>query len=451
LKRLLFISFVVCAFGFAKAQNSEPDFRWSHSYYYNLNIGDSIRFNDGTVRLLAIDHQFTQLEIEGDTLNLRVSRRSLPTAINGMQVFVADNKNLAGLTPNSPAHSLLTGDALICLSDFSDRWLAKNDFIFPVSFNNGFLWRGDEDTYIFSLLKEADKKHFTSYPGIGIDLNDARGLEKHWLVAMEDCTVEWVEETSENSVCVCLSSVGSPGIYYIYDKLFNKTLEVRKSQNLQKGELIGTAWGDELWGHVLLSVVYSNDVPTFENRFSGCVNFFPQLFSLYYENSFQVSNYFSKGTIEFGRRISENGNTLNASASEEYLGKGWKPCKWNTAEKLDWISKGSAGNVRISKILFKGTSAEVTNPNDYCEYEINARKGVYRIRALVGDVEEASWQKIEFNGIDAGTFALAAGEQEWTREVAVKVENLKITVRVYFDPTDKTIAGLSELVFQQAY
>ena len=448
IKLTIFFAFITLL---SFAQNTVADFVWSNSHYYNMNAGDSIRYNDTQIQLLGIDHQYTKLKVGADTLNLRVARRSLPVSAGGVQLFVADNRNVADLTPNDAAHGLLTGDALVCIIGISEKWLATDNFIFPVSFNHGFLWSGNEDSYIFSYTKDEGQQTYYSYPGIGIDMNDARGLEKHWLLALEESKVEWVEESDKNTTCVCLSSNGSSGIYYIYDKLYTKTLEVRKGQKLESGELIGTAWGDENWGYVLLSVVYSDSVPDYENRFSNCVNFFPQLFGLYYRESFAVSNYYTKGRIVFGRPAGENNNSANASAGEVYLGKGWKPCSWNTAEKLEWVNKGSEGNVRILKTLFAGTAAEVSNPNNFCEYEINVRSGVYRIRARVGDVEKASWQKIEFEGVSAGTFKLEPGIQKWTPEKVVKVEDTKLTVRVYFEEGKNTIAGLSELVFQQAY
>lgn len=451
MKNFLLIFFVVHFAVLARAQETVPDFSWSNSHYYNLKKGESISIAGKTISLLAIDHQFSLLKVDSDTVNLRVARRSLPVLVNGLQVFVADNRNVAALTPGDPVHGLLTGDALICVAEAESKWLAPDDFIFPVSFNHGFLWRGEEDSYMFSLVKDSVLNVLRSYPGIGIDLNDARGREKHWLVAIEESTVEWIETSDENSVCVCLSSQNSPGIYYVYDKLYNKNLEVRNGQKIEKGELIGTPWGDNSWGHVLIAVVYSKTVPVYQTRFTNSVNFFPQLFGLYYSNSFSLRNYFTKGKIVFGLTGNASGNTTNASAREEYLGKGWNPCLWNTAEKLDFITKGNDSNVRIGKRNFAGTSAECINPNGFCEYEINVRNGVYRIRARVGDVEKESWQKIEFDGIDAGTYALDAGQQKWTAEKVVKVEDLKLTVRVYFSDNEKLIAGLSELVFQQAY
>lgn len=451
MKILFVILLLVCSFFSVNAQNSQADYQWSNSYYYNLNIGDSIQFNHTTVRLLGIDHQYTTIQVENDTINVRVARRTLPVPVKGIQLFVADNRNVADLIPDDPVHALLTADALICVTEISGFWLNRNDFVFPVSFNHGFLWNSDVNTYMFSLMKDVADNTFSSYPGIGIDLNDARGSEKHWLLAMEECKVEWVEQNDENSVCVCLSSASSPGIYYIYDKLYPKTLEVRKGQKLDKGELIATAWGDQDWCHVLLAVVYSETVPEFGSQFASCLNFFPQFFGLYYSQSYTLSNFFTKGRIEFGRANAETQFAINASAREEYLGKGWKPCAWNTAEKLDWKSRGNQGNVRISKTVFAGTSAQAVNPNNFCDYEINVRNGVYRISAKVGDVELQSWQKIEFEGIDAGTFALEKGIQKWTSEKVVKVEDTKLTVRIYFDDKNNKVAGLSELVFQQAY
>lgn len=434
------------------AQDTEPDFRWSRSYYYNLNVGESVIFDGVTIHLIYIDHQYSDLLIEQDTIRLRVARRSLPVSSGGFQIFVADNRNVANLTPGDPAHGLLKKDALICVSKInSDNWLAKDQFIFPVSFNHGFIWKGDEDSYIFSLTGNTKDKNFTSYSGIGIDLNDVRGKEKHWLLAIENSNVVWVEEPDKNTACVLLASSESPGVYYVYDKLYAKNLEVRKGQKLERGELVGTAWGDDKWGYLQFAVVYAETAPDYQHRFDNCVNFFPQLFGLYYDKTFSVSNFYTKGKIEFGRSESYKGNAKNASAFEEYLGKGWKPCSWNTAEKLESVSVGQEGNVRLSKTLFKGTPAECKNPMSYCEYEINVRNGVYRIRALVGDVELESWQKVEFENVVAGIYPLAAGEQQWSSEKVVTVADNKLTVRIYLDETGHKVAGLSELVFQQAY
>ena len=75
------------------------------------------------------------------------------------------------------------------------------------------------------------------------------------------------------------------------------------------------------------------------------------------------------------------------------------------------------------------------------------RNGVYRIRAQMGDVELPSWQKIEFEGVEATTCNLAAGELKWTPEKVVKVTDSRLTVRIYVDPQNQKVAGISEIVF----
>jgi hypothetical protein len=181
------------------------------------------------------------------------------------------------------------------------------------------------------------------------------------------------------------------------------------------------------------------------------VNCFPQLFGLYYGHLNDFPRNFSKGRIFFGRSSSQNGNQKNTSAFEEYLGKGWQLGKWNTADKVDWMSKGNEGNVRLRKILFEGSKAKCINPENWFDYQINVHNGAYRIRAKLGDLVLPTWQKIDFEGINAGTFSLADGEQKWTNERIVKVSDGKLTIRIYVDENNENPAGISEIVFQRAY
>ena len=58
------------------AQNTNPDFRWSNSCYFNMDIGDSVRFNDARIYLLGLNHQYTTLKVDEDTICIRVARRS---------------------------------------------------------------------------------------------------------------------------------------------------------------------------------------------------------------------------------------------------------------------------------------------------------------------------------------------------------------------------------------
>jgi hypothetical protein len=450
LKKLLYIFvLILVTMSSVAREQSNADIIWGNSHYYNMNIGDSVWFDGTVVELLDVNLHCNLLKIGEDTLLLKVSRRSLPSMSGSLNVFVADNKNVKHLAKNKSVHGLLKADALVCLSGVGTNWLNLNSVVFPVAFNDGFLWSGEEETYMFSYYRTGEKTYDT-YPGMAINLNDARGLEKHWIVAVEDCSVVWIEEDeSRNTACLLLASDANPGIYFVYDALYQKTIEARKGQKLKRGELIGTAWGDEDWGFVHLAVVYSENVPEYGNRYDNCLNFFPQLYEMYYKYSYGISKSFTKGKIEFGRSPVINGNVQNASAFEEYYGKGWSFDHWNVVEKVEWVTKRNGGNVRLSKTLFKGTPASSTNPDNYYEYIINVRNGVYRVRAKVGDVEKASWQKLAFENQLTPAYSLEQGQQTWTSEKVVKINDHKLHVRIYFD--GNTVAGLSEIVFQQAY
>jgi hypothetical protein len=53
--------------------------------------------------------------------------------------------------------------------------------------------------------------------------------------------------------------------------------------------------------------------------------------------------------------------------------------------------------------------------------------------------------------VNAGTFPLSDGEQKWTNERIVKVNDGKLTIRIYVDENNEKVAGISEIVFQRAY
>ena len=439
-------------FGAGAQKNDLPDFSWGNTSYYNLSAGDSVVFNDVTIELLNIEGRFNTIKVGKDTFVLNVAQRSLPVTTGGLAVFVADNSNLKTIGKANIAHGLLKKDVLLGVAKTESSLLNTSDFVFPVTFNHGFIWSGEEDSYLYSLTKNRKTGEYFPYPGIGINLNDARMRDKHWIAALEDCTVEWIEENSDNNaVCLLLASSSNPGIYYVYDGMYQKNVEVRKGQKLQKGEIIGTAWGDDIWCYLQLAVVYSEKTPEYRNRYANVLNFFPQLYELYYQHLYNVSRSFSKGKIEFGRLPALNGNIQNASGFEDYLGKGWQFGKWNTANKLEWVAKGDIGNVRLSKTLFSGTKAECTNPQPYFEYSIAVKNGTYRIRAKVGDIEKNSWQKIAFENLEGTTFDLGVGEQKWTSERVVRISDHQLNIRIYVDQENNTVAGLSEIVFQQAY
>lgn len=443
---------------FSNAQKIvEPAFKWGNGSYYDLNIGDTIKFGGLNIVMIGMNNHYNKFTVGADTVELKVSRRSLPVSSNSVRFFVADNRNVRKLAANKNVHGLMKKDALICLSETKNHLLPLNKFRFPVSYNDGFKWNMNEDNHMFSYLNKgynANGEEAISNEGIGIALNDARGIEKHWLVAIEDSKVIWIEDEETGSsyeACVMLQSSSNPFIFYVYDHLYKNNIEVRKGQQLRVGELIGTCWGDKNWAYTQIAVIKSDTIPDYTNRFSNCVNFFPQLYELYFKSTFGFSKSFTRGKINFGWPSSFNGNQKNLLAFEEYTGKGWDLGAWNTADKVMHCTEGAFGNARLKKVLFENTNAECRNPNNYYDFEINVRNGVYRVRAQVGNVQSASWQKVEFEGVVTSHYSLGPGEMKWTSEKVVRVNDRRLTVRIYIDPENKKEAGVSEIVFQQAY
>src|SRR5690606_36073477 len=132
-------------------------------------------------------------------------------------------------------------------------------------------------SYPFSYYKVPERENFYyPYPGVGFNLHEARGLQQHWLVAMENSRVIWIEnlpgDKDMNQVCVLLESELQADIYYAYNGLYNKNIVVKKGQRLRRGDAIGTAWGEEMWGHVQLVVMHSEKEPKVSECFKNVVN-----------------------------------------------------------------------------------------------------------------------------------------------------------------------------------
>lgn len=459
MKRLIYILFLCCSqYLFVSAQEqTSPDFTWGNACYFNLNVGETIFFNKTEIELIQIENHFNKLKVGKDTIWIKVGRRTLPEIVGNLNIFVADNKNVKALSTEKKLHGLLKKDALIYLSLSALPLLDPNSYIFPVSFNDGFIWSTDEDSYMFSALNPAEKrkKGYDTNAGIDFDLHDARGLEKHWIVAIENSTVVWIEDNntdkSGKQAAVLLESEMQPGIFYLYQHLNSKKIEVKKGQKLMRGEPIGTIWGDETWGHLTFSVLKTETIPTFESCNQNVLNCFPQIFELYFKRTTAFPKTFSKGRFFFGEHGLQNGNQKNTSAFENYSGKGWDLGKWNTADKVDFVVKGMDGNVRLKKKLFEGTNLECTNPEDFYDYYINVHNGVYRIRAKMGDIYLPTWQKVAFENVDAGTISMEKAGFTWTSEKVVKVIDGKLTIRIFVDPENEKPAGISEIVFQRAF
>lgn len=433
---------------------SEPDFRFGNVSYYNLNRGDQITFNDTGIELLGTDHHYARIRVDGDTIWLKTARRSPALTMMNVQIFLADSRAVKSLAGNSLIHGLLRADILLGVAMPHVPLMDPAIFGFPVSYTQGFLWRTLEDTYMFSWQAgaESGSPQERSYAGVGIDMRDSRAMKKNMVLAVENGRVIWVESripgTVEPRAALCIQSESMPGIYYIYEQLHNDGLMVKRGQRVTKGDGLGYAWGEGSWNHLRLGVVFSDSIPAYASRHNYTLNYYPQLLDLYFGRQPVFSHSFSKGQLYFGRPAHLNGNAKNISGFEEYHGTGWLLGPWNPADKVEWVSTRRSGNARLRKTLFPGQRAECTNPADYYEFEINVKNGTYRIRALLGDYLLPSWQKVEFEGVNAGTFKREAGDLVWTNERIVRVNDSKLTVRIYTDGTH--VAGISEIVFQQA-
>lgn len=453
MKKKVFLIWILSFFAvIISAQNNDaPDFTWGNVSYFNLNVGESIRYQEKEIKLLSIDNQCNKIVVNGDTIVQKINRRSPPININGLKMFVADNCSLRLLNNSDQYHRLLTKDAMIAVSDIFNLMLDEKKYVFPVNFNEGFIWNLESDNYLFSLVQANNStSEFKINNGINFNLQDDSGVAKHWMVAIENSKVVWIKSFDDDSnsrkVAVLLESESQPGIYYFYGNLYKRSLEVREGQKLLQGELIGTVLDEKNWGSACFSVLKNDSLPVINDIESNVFNFFPQLFELYFNKSFNFSKMFSKGDILFGS--SNPKCEVNNLCFEDYNGKGWLLDCWNFAGKMPYVEEGSRSNVRLKNILFENTKLESENPEDYYDYEINVNNGDYHIRVKVGDVEMATWQKVEFENRKAGEYSLEAGEQKWTPERIIDVNDGKITVRIYIDPGNKP-AGISEIVFQK--
>lgn len=456
MKKILYICiFVIGMVKIISAQaDSKPDFNWGNASYFNLSINEGIFFEGKEIKLLQVKNQYNILKVGNDTVQLKVSRRTAPVISDNIKIFVADNYAVKNISGEREIHSLLTKDALICVSNASAKLLDQIRYIFPISFSDGFVWNSEEDIYLFSLDGNVNKTKQNENFGVDFCLQDAVETDKHLILAIENTRVIKITESKSSGAGkgsnVLLQSESQPEIFYLYRHLDAKSIEVKHGQQLIKGELIGAAWGDDTWGHMSFSVIWSENTPDIENRIAGIVNGFPQMLELYHQNQSIFYKSFRKGRIFFGKAPNTNGNQKNALSFEEYAGKGWLIGNWNATDRLEWVEKGINGNVRLSKTPFNGTVAKCTNPDGWYDYEINVSPGIYRIRAKVGDCELPAWQRLTFEGVDAGFLLTEKGQYIWTPEKVVRVNDGKLTLRIYLNEKENKPAGISEIVFQAA-
>jgi hypothetical protein len=437
-------------------QITDPgSFKWGNITYTNLSVGEKLVYNGSGIELIEIRNQWNLIRVNDDTVWMKVACRTPVSILGELKLFVADNRNIKTLASNKEAHHLLTKDVLLGMCNINSPLLETWKYAFPVSFSGGYVWKNDEDSYMFSYQGSGSsgKGSFPTFAGVAIDIKDGRGSGKYPIVAMENGRVIWVntkkQGTLQPQASLCIESRSDPGIYYIYQNLYDKYIFVKKNQEVEKGDALGYIWGEGTWENLFLTIVKSDSIPDEINCRKNCVNFFPQLMELYYGSQSLSPLMLTRGQIQFGRPTGNGGNVKNVSAFEPFQGTGWILGKWNNAEKVDWVSNKVTGNARLSKILFAGQSAQCTNPQKWFDFEINVKSGIYRIRALVGDIVKSSWQKIEFEGVIAGIYPLEAGVTAWTSEKVVRVKDGKLTVRIYTGENDQS-AGIGEIVFQKA-
>ncbi len=457
MRYLLLITGIV--FRFFISGNAQPGladpFMWGNATYFNLSIGEKIIYRDSEIELLGIKNHFNHLRVNNDTLWIKVSYRTPATAIGNLLLFVADNRNVAALDGNNAVHGLLKKDALVVVCPVSSPLLDRWTYSFPVSFTDGYIWKNEEDSYMFSYQGAGGLKpgRYSLFPGIGLGMVNARLSGKHAILAMESGRVAWVErgrnDQGQPKASICIESRSSPGIYYLYHNMVDKSVAVNKNQKVEKGDPLGHIWGDGNWEYLRMVVVKSDTMPIPGDSDPNLVNFFPQLLELYYGRQPNSATVFTKGKISFGKPTGQKDNIKNASAFEEYLGTGWELGTWNTADKVEWVSTRQNGNVRLTEKLFEGQPAHCINPHNWYEFTINVKNGIYRIRALVGDIQKSSWQKIEFEGVVAGIYQLDPNQFIWTSEKIVRVTDGKLTTRIWLGGEGQ-VAAISEIVFQQA-
>ena len=433
--------------------------QWGGSSFLNFRVGESVEVGGHTIALTDVRRQWCALEVDGRACELEVSRLALPREVEGLRLFIADNRPVASLTDDAPLHQALAGDALLCVSDASRPLLDPERFIFPVSRRDGFQWRQLEDSHMFAYLgpRWDDKTRLRSHEGVDLDLHDARGIEKHPIVAVEDARVAWVQDYREGEdnpdhreACVCLQSEREPQIWYIYTHLYNRTVTVRAGDRVTRGQVLGTIWGDGLWGHLHFSVVHRSEAPPFPDRYRCALNCWPGLYELWNGSLNPAPVRRTHYDLRFGRVKGLSGNYKLADAYAPVRGIGWLIDDWCTAGRVETYPSGEEeGYACLRRTLFRGTPAEATNPADAYTFVVDVEPGQYEVRAQVGDCYNPSWQRVEINGTDAGTFGLAKGETAWTEPHHVEAAQNRLHIRLHLGD-ETTHAGLCRLIFDRA-
>ena len=433
---------------------SEPAFTFGHGAFFDLDIGDEVVFQGRRVKLTGGNRQFCELTVDSHPIRLKVSKLTLPIEIEGIRVFVADNRYTKDLTDDTEMRGLLTREVLLCLSDASKPLLDATRFSFPISLRDGFQWRMGEESHMFAYLGPSwnNPNRFRSHEGIDFDLHDARGMERHPILALEESVVVgvWRDLGGDgNEGCIILGSATNPKIYYVYKHLWSSSMSASVGDSVRTGEALGYTWGDGIWGHLHFSIVHRETVPGYRDRYQHCVNSFPALHALWTETNGQPDIVRAEGDFDFGRLKGGSGNIRYNLAYTPVLGYGWLIEDWCGAEVLPAIPFGSdRGFILLQEVVHSRTRAEAKNPLDHYVFAIDVLPGEYQVKVLVGDYYNDSWQKVVVQDQDFGTYKLEAGAVAWTPEQRVSVSTGQLLVRIHY-PQDGR-AGIARLVFKRS-
>lgn len=420
--------------------------RWGNMLYVNLNVGESFVYEDKTVKLEDVQNATCLVRVDGEAARLTVARRALPTVVGGVRVFLANNRAVADLTEDrrSLLYSTLTGDALLCLSNPDGPLLDPTRHTFPIDRGDGYDWPMASDSHMFSYLYEK-----RAHEGIDLDLHEARGCERHAIVAVEAGTIRWIDttHTDAHQACLLLESEAQPGLYYIYQHLNEAKLLVASGEHVAMGQGLGYIWGDMVWGHLHFAISGSGPLPTSHaDVYAYELNAYPALYELWHGDLAPHPRVWHSGHFLFDRYRAGTGNAKRLNAYADCVGYGWCLGDWNPTEKVESAYPNDWGtNARLRKTLFEGLPAEATNPDDHYCFEVNVAPGTYEVRALVGDGAHATCQHLSFNGIGAGEWCCEANAFSWTPAVRVPCEDGTLIVRIDLD--GDIPAGLAELVF----
>lgn len=430
--------------------------KFGNAVYINLSVGKPIEYSGKTIEVIELDNYRSLIRVNNKKEWLNVAKRSLPKEMDGLRIFVSDQINVKNLTTDPEKHNLLNKDVLLCISDAAKPLLDPKKFTFPISNRDGYEWTMEENSHMFAYLGLATwmsvPGYYRSHEGIDLNMHEARGKEMHPLVAIESSTVLLVADstvTKSRDGCIILKSDTQEDIYYVYKHTNPTTHKVKEGQKVKKGDMLSYIWGDNVWGHLHFAIVHRTDTPSYRDRYTNLLNFFPQLYEIHNGSLVPENKVRTEGNFTFGYKKEACKNFQRLDEFSELTGYGWKLGKWCTSQKVESAEDEKGGNARLRKKLHSGTKAESENGEIFYDFEVAVENGHYIVNATVGDTFEPSNQKVFFEGIEAGSFDLnKGGFFETTKDLEIQVTDNKLTLRLELADDEKW-AGIRELNFKK--